>query len=92
MVLNFLKVTAYVKIPAICYTLAEKHITDILKNASPFFCRILYICRGQNVGDQFVWSGGNWLYWVLTTAWAWFVVRYMAKRYFGFYGLAEMNF
>jgi hypothetical protein len=31
MVLNFLKVTAYIKIPALRDTLAEKHETKILK-------------------------------------------------------------
>jgi hypothetical protein len=31
MVLNFLKVTAYIKIPALRDTLAEKHVTKILK-------------------------------------------------------------
>jgi hypothetical protein len=31
MALNFLKVTAYIKIPALCDTLAKKHVTKVLK-------------------------------------------------------------
>jgi hypothetical protein len=52
MVLNFLKVTAYVKIPALRNTLAEKHVTKILKfftiSAAPYIyicvCVCVYVC------------------------------------------------
>jgi hypothetical protein len=59
MVLNFLKVTVYIQIPALRDTLAEKHVTKILKrftiSAAPCSWRLvasltlrLLYCRGRS--------------------------------------------
>jgi hypothetical protein len=44
-VLNFLKVTVYIKIPALRDTLAEKHVTKILKRFAISAALVRYVTK-----------------------------------------------